>query len=249
MRSFAFVMGGCFLAVATVSAQTSCFDCHSSQDELAVSRSAPRDTHLSDFRDSVHYRRGVGCQDCHGGDGSSYNKWVAHRGVESSRRSASPTHWQNLPATCGNCHATLFESYASHQHFELLSGGDQRAPSCSTCHGDVASAGFRIPANLCGSCHGSELDSTAKPLDGRGGELLAMMRQTGELRRKVSYRIERLKDAARRHELEEGFFVADAPYQEAIDDGHGFRWDDWEGNIVRAREDFEQLYRELKKKR
>ena len=76
-----------------------------------------------------------------------------------------------------------------------------------------------------------------------------MMQQAGELRRKVSYRIERLKDAARRHELEEGFFVADAAYQEAIDDGHGFRWDDWEDNIVRAREDFERLYRELKKRR
>ena len=49
--------------------------------------------------------------------------------------------------------------------------------------------------------------------------------------------------------IQEGLFVADAAYQEAIDDGHGFRWDDWEDNIVLAREGFEQLYRELKKKR
>jgi hypothetical protein len=204
---------------------------------------------LADFRDSVHYRKGVACQDCHGGDASSYNKWVAHRGAESSHRSTSATHWRNLPATCGSCHATLFESYASHDHFELLSDGDRRAPNCSTCHGEVASASFRAPPNQCDSCHRSEFNATANPLDGRGGELLTMMRAAGEVRRKVSYRIERMKDAARRHELEEGFFVSDAPYQEAIDDGHGFRWDDWEDNIVLAREGFEQLYRELKKKR
>ena len=246
MRSIALVIGGCFWVAASAAAQTSCLDCHSSLDELAVSKGDPRDSHLDDFRDSVHYRTGVGCQDCHGGDASSYNKWVAHRGVESSHRSASRTHWRNLPATCGTCHATLYDSYASHQHFELLSGGDRRAPSCSTCHGEVAFSSFRI---VCGSCHPSESDSAANPLAVRAGELMAMWRQTRELRRKVRNRIERIKDPARRHDLEEGFFIADASYQEAIDDGHGFRWDDWEGDLLRAAEGFEQLYREVKKKR
>ena len=75
------------------------------------------------------------------------------------------------------------------------------------------------------------------------------MQAVRDLRRKVENRISRIKDPARRHDLEEGFFLADAPYQEAIDDGHGFRWADWEENILLAQEGFEALYRETKKKR
>ena len=83
----------------------------------------------------------------------------------------------------------------------------------------------------------------------RGGELVALMRELAKLRRKVEQRIAKIRDPARRHELEEAFSIADAPFQEAHELGHGFRWDDWELSIEEAQQGLQYVFTELKKKR
>ena len=106
----------------------------------------------------------------------------------------------------------------------------------------------------CSSCHGEEADSLAPDslapaIAVRGGELLARMRDVGELRRESSSRIRRIRDPSRKHELQEAYFAADALWQEAIEIGHGFRWNEWERLIEETGESFTVLLTEAKKKR
>ena len=56
---------------------------------------------------------------------------------------ASPVNRQNLPRTCGTCHAGPFVAFQGSQHFALLAKGDTRVPVCTTCHG---AAGFNRPS-------------------------------------------------------------------------------------------------------
>ena len=249
MRTLLLCCGIGFWALGGTQAQTSCVDCHTSQEELAVSKGDPRDVHLSDFRETLHYRTGVGCQACHGGDGSSYNKWVAHRGVDPSQRSSSRTHVDSVPETCGSCHGTLFAAFAFHEHYELFLDGDRRSPTCTTCHGAVGGSAIRqaLPTR-CGVCHSDDPDAVAEPVGERAEELQRLMGDVRAVRRKVQSRIERIKDSARRHDLDEGYYLAEASYLEATDDGHGFRWDDWREKILETQEAFDALLAATKKR-
>lgn len=97
------------------------------------------------------------CTDCHG----------VHD-ILSPQNPSSPTHAQNIPATCGKCHAdaTLAARYgwtedpqaawASGVHGRAVSeAGNLSAPNCSRCHGSHGAAppGVGDVEKMCGQCH------------------------------------------------------------------------------------------------
>ena len=99
-------ISGVFLAFLLLSAapataqQSRCADCH------FANPTAPAGIHLSDWDRSAHSRNNVGCEKCHGGDATTFESFLAHRGVLNSANPASPVNRRNLPATCGACGGT-----------------------------------------------------------------------------------------------------------------------------------------------
>jgi cytochrome b subunit of formate dehydrogenase len=106
------------------------------------------------------------CASCHG---------PAHEVVPASDK-ASRVAKRNLAATCGSCHANAdflarhaipfahpVEAYERSTHGRAVAAGNEKAPSCSDCHGshtilparDPAAAinHWRVP-ETCGRCHG-----------------------------------------------------------------------------------------------
>ena len=166
-----------------------------------------------------------------------------------SRHSESLTNALRLPATCGNCHGPIYAAFKAHPHWQLLQAGDGRALVCTTCHVGMASQLLLPTEAICTSCHGEEATSLAPPVVSRGNELLARMRDVGELRRKSSKRIRKIRDSSRQHDLQEAYFVADTLWQEAIEISHGFRFNEWERLIEESDESFAAILAELKKKR
>ncbi len=122
------------------------------------------------FERGVHYREGVACTSCHGGNPAASTVAEAHRGDFRGvpRR-------RDVPALCASCHddvarmrpynlpADQYALYRTSRHGVLLAKGDERVAVCTDCHGvheiraraDPASSVF--PKNIpqtCGRCHG-----------------------------------------------------------------------------------------------
>ena len=91
MKPFAGVFGF-LLASLLVSAspaesqQSRCADCH------FANPLAPAADHLADWDLSAHSRNNVGCEKCHGGDASTFEKSLAHRGILNSANAKSPVN-------------------------------------------------------------------------------------------------------------------------------------------------------------
>lgn len=77
-----------------------CADCH------IANPGSMSGTHLAEWDLSAHGRRNVGCEACHGGDPTSFEPFVAHRGVLARSNLASPVHRRNEPAGRGPSTAT-----------------------------------------------------------------------------------------------------------------------------------------------
>ena len=74
------------LASPAESQQSRCADCH------FANPSAPAADHLADWDFSAHSRNNVGCEKCHGGDASTFEKSLAHRGILNSANAKSPVN-------------------------------------------------------------------------------------------------------------------------------------------------------------
>jgi cytochrome b subunit of formate dehydrogenase len=127
---------------------------------------------VQQYRGSLHgvqRRNGMAdsptCKSCHG----SVHQVVPHTAP------ASPVARENLPATCGACHANPrfisrhdipfarpVEAYKLSVHGRAMARGNARAPSCSDCHtshaiypgSDSRSSLFHARvARTCGNCH------------------------------------------------------------------------------------------------
>jgi len=119
------------------------------------------------------------CQSCHG---------TAHLLTKTSDPS-SPVAKQKLAQTCGSCHADAeflarhkipvakpVESYARSVHGRAVARGEDRAPSCSDCHGSHDIVPARDPASpinrgnvpgTCGACHSDVQETYAGSVHGR----------------------------------------------------------------------------------
>ena len=223
---------------AAAAAQDPCIDCHAAQelDEVA-------EIHLRQFRDSAHASAGISCADCHGGNASTFVELRAHKGVLNSAHHDSPTNHWNLPATCGRCHGAEYQALQQSAHHPLFERQVHAAPTCRTCHGSVAAQSLGVEGGLqarCNRCHGPEADhDEASPVGeegrqalARGGSNLARLRELGRERAGVSRAVLRLRDPALRHEAADALFAINAHWDEAIEAGHAFHWEDWESALA-----------------
>ena len=234
----ALVLGGLAALPRPLAAQQSrCADCHFSRPD------APAADHLSDWDRSAHSRNHVGCERCHGGDATTFDAFLAHRGVLNSANPSSPVNRRNLPVTCGRCHAGPFVEFQKSRHDALLEGGDARVPVCSTCHG---AAGYRRPsaralAAECAQCHGA---NGMAPRPGRAEGSRALYENLHELRDSMKTArslINRVNDRTRRNELDAAYQQADVALTQAVQAGHQFVYDDLEERSSVARQRIDAL--------
>lgn len=213
--------------------QSSCGDCHlanvyqaAGDDESDLYYPFDRFAlfHLSDWDRSAHGRNFVGCESCHGGDPTTFESFLAHRGVLNSRNPASPVHPQNLPRTCGACHTGQFVAFQKSRHYTLLQEGNSDVPVCSTCHGAVA-AQLLSPKALesqCGKCHGENRTAQRPDDPAHAREMLENILEIRRLLDESRSLIRRVKDERRREILDEAYRQAEVPLMEAVIAGHSF---------------------------
>ena len=216
-----FLLGVQMTASLVLAQRSRCADCHYAHPE------APAPRHLADWERSAHGRNNLGCEECHGGNASTFESFLAHQGMLDSHDPASPTLSRNLPETCGACHMGPLVAFRESTHYELLRQGDDTAPTCSTCHGSVA-ANFLSPKTLakrCESCHGEgEVAYRIEhPILGR--LLLEKVLEVRKLLDHSKHLIRHIKDEPRRRRLEETYRQAEIPLTEAAQAGHSFVFD------------------------
>ncbi len=150
-----------------------CAQCHADQ--------------VKEFRSSVHGRAakngdstGPTCSSCHG---------TVHK-ILSAQDPLSPVAKKNLPDTCGSCHsnpdflahhhipfAHPVEAYKLSVHGRAVNAGNDKAASCSDCHGSHAIFAARdsrskinhwnVP-NTCGTCHAEIKKVYGQSVHGQG---------------------------------------------------------------------------------
>ena len=154
-------------AAAAAAAEDSCIQCHRGQEGKGgeAVRLAGKD---------IHFRRGMACISCHGGDGVAAEKEKAHDPAKGYRGAPKGTA---VLDTCGRCHSDpaymkdfnpairtdQVALYRESHHGKKLLAGDGAVATCVSCHGnhgilpadDALSPVYRanVPAT-CGKCHG-----------------------------------------------------------------------------------------------
>lgn len=146
-----------------------CLSCHLElYDEFLVP--------AEQYHEDIHFKTGLTCADCHGGDPTVFDMDLAH-GPE-SEFAGVPTP-KEIPFMCGTCHSDpvfmqrfnpalpidQVAKYWSSEHGKGLLKGDTRVATCSSCHAihrivpksDPRSMVYptRV-ASTCNVCHGDE---------------------------------------------------------------------------------------------
>jgi hypothetical protein len=161
-----------------------CFLCHSDPEVhtgdtlFALDPKAagvPPHMALSAVVQDTHFRRGLSCAGCHGGDPTDPmgHDHVAEWPADARRRHQNRS-W--IPAFCGRCHSDSafmrrfdpalptdqLQKYRQSRHGIVLAGGDSRAAQCVSCHGVHGILGAKSPLSTvyptrvpetCGACH------------------------------------------------------------------------------------------------
>jgi predicted CXXCH cytochrome family protein len=168
--------------------QDNCVICHTdptAQDPETLfsadleSSGSPPHMDLNELMSDVHFRRGLSCAGCHGGDPSDedmadeiYDRWP-----EAPQRHENRT-W--IPDFCASCHADpvfmrrfnpalatdQYAKYKESRHGQrLFREGDSKAAQCVSCHTAHAIRGPRSPRSsvhpqripyTCGACHADD---------------------------------------------------------------------------------------------
>jgi len=147
-----------------------CARCHSDPAYMHEHNPGLPTDQLAKYRTSVHGQRlfaqkdgkVADCVACHG----------AHD-IGDAAMPHSRTHPQNIPATCGKCHADAaymaeygiatdqVADYTASVHSQaLLDKGDLGAPACNDCHGNHGAAppGVASLSAVCGTCHAFQME-------------------------------------------------------------------------------------------
>jgi len=230
-----------FAFAKPASSQNRCADCH------FANPGAPAADHLSDWDGSLHSRSNVGCERCHGGDATTFEPFLAHRGILNSTNPASPVNRRNLPTTCGTCHAGPFVAFRKSQHFALLEKGDTRVPVCSTCHG---AGGLHRPSaraleTQCRQCHGPGKIAPRMERAEAARTLYEELRESRDLMKSVRSLVNRVGDKGRRAQLDEAYQQAELSLIQATQAGHAFVYDEFKERLSTARKRLEALLGQL----
>src|SRR3990172_8973550 len=128
--------------------KNSCATCHGEKD-LWSGDNLRLLVPLEQLADDVHWKNGVNCHDCHGGDPGSFDIGQAHAaqvdGAQSkvprfrlslSQQARTPARLETVVQVCGKCHAQASETYlvSVHGHGFQESGLVVTAV-CTDCHG------------------------------------------------------------------------------------------------------------------
>ena len=220
------------LAASAAMAQSSkCADCHFANPD------APRRGHLSDWDRSAHGRQNVGCERCHGGNATSFEKLVAHKGIVGSGDRKSPVHRASLPMTCGTCHAGQLMEFQKSKHFQLLKADDTRGPTCATCHEDVGDT-LLSPKSLEGQCNACHGPGKTVPRPERAANARLMLENVREARGQLKQArdlIKQVKDASRKARLSQEAEMVALELKFAVEAGHSFVYDGLQQRVERAR--------------
>ena len=227
------------VVVAPAGAQQAsrCADCHYAQNNV------PAQDHLFDWDRSPHGRNNVGCEKCHGGNSTVFERTLAHRGILNPGNKKSPVNRANLPATCGGCHVGPFVAFQDSRHYELLKSGDQNGPTCSTCHDAVAGYLLSPPAleKQCSHCHGPK---EIAPRAERARNARAMYESLNAVREQLKLAnamIKKVDDRQRRADLMNEYEQASVPLTRAINAGHKFVYDELDEYLKVAQGRVEKL--------
>ncbi len=126
-----------------------CYKCHA-----ALPREGAIGEHVSEYEVSIHGRAKLGCDLCHGGDSTSNEKTIAHKGVLFSSDERSTVNAKHQPETCGGCHPNVLEAFKRSKHSQaLVTAGI--GPTCTTCHTAMGSGILKAEevAATCKACH------------------------------------------------------------------------------------------------
>lgn len=141
-------------------AQT-CAQCHA-DPALVARREITIPLAFRFYQGSVHGRaiaegrnpRAATCSDCHGS-----------HDLRRANDPRSSIFRDRVPATCGRCHAEVYERYRLSVHGTAVARGVTKSPVCNDCHGehailppeDPASAiSARAVSRTCAACHDAE---------------------------------------------------------------------------------------------
>lgn len=125
-----------------------CIECHASEMIKPEFRGIP-----SEWRKSWHYRNGISCHDCHGGDPKD-----AALSMSPERGFIGTPKYKNVPEFCGKCHIGILQHYYESGHGQALKSTG-KGPNCVTCHGshNIQKASIEIiNESLCTKCHSYE---------------------------------------------------------------------------------------------
>jgi hypothetical protein len=201
--------------------QSLCADCH------FANSGKPNPGHLFEWDMSPHARANVGCDACHGGNPKTVESFLAHQAIVRGHGPDSPVNRNNLPRTCGRCHVGPVSEFQTSKHFALLTSGDPYAPTCSTCHGEVA-AHLLSPKSLesqCNDCHDRGKKFERLDYGGKARALLQQVRDTRTILDSARSTIKRVKDARLRDSVQYDHDQALVPLQEAVHAAHRFVFD------------------------
>jgi predicted CXXCH cytochrome family protein len=154
---------------ASAQKKSSCIECHVKLDDPRLSNPAKL------FVNDIHRRRGLSCNDCHGGDTNADTSKAAK---DPSKGYLGKPRTLDIPAYCGKCHsdANLMKKfnpslrvdqeseYYTSVHGKLLKTGEQKVATCISCHtvhgiravNDPLSSVYPLNvADTCAKCHGN----------------------------------------------------------------------------------------------
>jgi predicted CXXCH cytochrome family protein len=168
MRIFIFIifLMTSFIAKSEAEAKNYCIECHKSLEGTAKE---PTDKIEGD----VHFKRGLSCSDCHGGDPTKEDFTEAK---DTAKGFVGKPKRNDIPFFCGRCHADpaymrrfnpniqtdQLAKYQESQHGKLNAKADQKVAVCISCHdvhgirekNDPLSPVFITNApKRCASCH------------------------------------------------------------------------------------------------
>lgn len=177
------------LSCASAAAAThSCLACHGSLPNPLLG------AYHAEWKKSVHARRLISCEECHGGNAREADKTKAHLGVFSAMDPKSTVYYTKVPALCGECHKRELSDFQASKHYATLMEKGI-GPSCITCH-DAMSTKILNPdavETFCTVCHNAK----NKNLPEVSGMAREVLKQMARIDRMITLAETELAEAAR----------------------------------------------------
>ena len=142
-------------------------------------------TSKESLAEDVHFRKGVNCHDCHGGDPNTVELGPAHAvdlDAKTSKLSPFRKPLADVWKECGKCHRDPQKQWVEGRHAPTQGDGRPTTsppPDCRVCHGPKAHGMLPVRDNrspvalanqvrLCGECHAESLSTYEASPHGRG---------------------------------------------------------------------------------